>query len=86
MRTHSLLDALMPQIRQKVLAATVLQPEKSWYLRELAEFLKVALSGVKPFCRRIAGDIVAGGSRPKAQGKASFPGYCAPEQEAISDW
>ncbi len=47
MRTNLLLDTLMPQTRQTILAATVLHPEKSWYLRELAEFLHVSPSSLQ---------------------------------------
>ncbi len=47
MRTNVLLDTLMPQTRQKILAATILHPEKSWYLRELAEFLHVTPSSIQ---------------------------------------
>jgi hypothetical protein len=37
MRNSSVLTALFPQVRQGVLAATLTQPEKWWYLSELAE-------------------------------------------------
>ncbi len=47
MRTISLLDTLMPSTRQNILAATVLHPDKSWYLRELAEFLSVSPSSLQ---------------------------------------
>ncbi len=47
MRTISLLDTLMPSTRQNILAATVLHPDKSWYLRELAEFLNVSPSSLQ---------------------------------------
>ncbi len=39
MRNSSVLTALFPQVRQGVLAATLTQPEKWWYLSELAERL-----------------------------------------------
>src|SRR3990167_8587032 len=47
MRKSSSLDALMPNVRQQVLAATVLQPMRSWYLSELAEFLHVTPSSLQ---------------------------------------
>ncbi len=47
MRTTSLLDTLMPSTRQNILAATVLHPKKSWYLRELAKFLNVSPSSLQ---------------------------------------
>lgn len=37
MRTSSVLNALFPQVRQAVLAATLTQPDKWWYLTELAD-------------------------------------------------
>jgi hypothetical protein len=36
MRKSSVLTALFPHVRQGVLAATLAQPEKWWYLSELA--------------------------------------------------
>jgi predicted nucleotidyltransferase len=36
MRTSPILEALFPDIRAKILAALLLQPEKKWYLTELA--------------------------------------------------
>ncbi len=47
MHTNLMLNTLMPQTRQKILAATVLHPEKSWYLRELADFLNVTPSSIQ---------------------------------------
>src|SRR6266446_6711276 len=32
MRKSPILDALFPEVRQEILAATLLSPEKSWYL------------------------------------------------------
>jgi predicted nucleotidyltransferase len=37
----------MPEIRQRILEVTLSRPEKLWYLRELAEFLKVAPSSLQ---------------------------------------
>jgi uncharacterized protein len=42
-----MLDPLMSKTCQRLLAATVLHPDKSWYLRELAEFLDVAPSTIQ---------------------------------------
>jgi DNA-binding transcriptional ArsR family regulator len=39
MRNSPILDALFPKIRAKILAALLLQPEKRWYLTELAHYL-----------------------------------------------
>ena len=44
MRKSPELDALLPQTRQQVLSATLLQPERWWYLSELAQFLHVTPS------------------------------------------
>jgi predicted nucleotidyltransferase len=41
------LDTLFPKTRQAVLAATVLQPARSWYLRELAAHLGVRPSSLQ---------------------------------------
>lgn len=47
MRKFPALDALMPRLRQQLLAATTLQPDRSWYLTELAQFLNVAPSSLQ---------------------------------------
>jgi len=44
MRKSPELDALLPRTRQQVLAATLLQPDRWWYLSELAQFLQVTPS------------------------------------------
>ena len=46
MRNSTLLDALFPETRQQVLAATLMQPEKWWYLSDLAEYTGLAISGI----------------------------------------
>lgn len=47
MRNSSLLDALFPQVRQGVLAATLTQPDKWWYLSELADRLSTSPSSLQ---------------------------------------
>jgi predicted nucleotidyltransferase len=47
MRKSSALDALFPSVRGGVLAATLTQPDKWWYLSELAEFLKTTPSSLQ---------------------------------------
>ena len=42
-----ILDALFPAIRQQILAATLLEPEKSWYLTELASHLGTSPSSLQ---------------------------------------
>jgi predicted nucleotidyltransferase len=41
------LDSLFPSVRQRVLAATLSQPEKWWYLSELASFLHTRPSSLQ---------------------------------------
>ena len=47
MRIFRPLDALLSRTQQGVLAATVLQPEKEWYLSDLARHLKVRPSSIQ---------------------------------------
>ena len=47
MRKSPILDALFPDIRQKLLAVTLLSPEKWWYLSELATHLGTSPSSLQ---------------------------------------
>ena len=47
MRRSLILDALFPAVRQNILEATVLSPEKSWFLSELAEHLGTSPSSLQ---------------------------------------
>ncbi len=47
MRNSATLEALFPKTRQGVLAATLSQPEKWWFLSELAEFLGTTPSSLQ---------------------------------------
>jgi hypothetical protein len=47
MRKSLVLDALFPAIRQQILAATLLEPEKWWYLTELASHLGTSPSSLQ---------------------------------------
>jgi predicted nucleotidyltransferase len=47
MRNASALSALFPQVRQGVLAATLTQPDKWWYLSELADRLDTSPSSLQ---------------------------------------
>jgi predicted nucleotidyltransferase len=47
MRRSPIIDALFPEIRGKILAATLNRPEKSWYLSELSAFLHTQLSSLQ---------------------------------------
>jgi predicted nucleotidyltransferase len=47
MRKSLVLDALFPAIRQQILAATLLEPQKWWYLTELASHLGTSPSSLQ---------------------------------------
>jgi predicted nucleotidyltransferase len=47
MRNSPLLDALFPEVRQELLAATLLSPEKWWYMSELASHLGTSPSSLQ---------------------------------------
>ena len=47
MRNVRTLDALLPKTRQGILAATLVQPEKAWYVAELARRLGVPSSSLQ---------------------------------------
>ena len=47
MRKTAALDALFPTVRGNVLAATLTQPDRWWYLSELAQFLRTTPSSLQ---------------------------------------
>src|SRR5713101_5352181 len=47
LRKSRALDALISRTKQQILAATLLQPERSWYLMELARHLQVRPSSLQ---------------------------------------
>jgi DNA-binding transcriptional ArsR family regulator len=47
MRNLRILDALLPKTRQGILAATLVQPEKAWYVSELARRMGVPSSSLQ---------------------------------------
>ena len=47
MRNTSILDALIPRTRQGILAALLIQPEKPWYVSELARRMGVPSSSLQ---------------------------------------
>jgi predicted nucleotidyltransferase/AraC-like DNA-binding protein len=55
MRKSSILDTLFPEVRQEILAATLLAPEKSWYLSELAAHLETSPSSLQRELEALAG-------------------------------
>jgi DNA-binding transcriptional ArsR family regulator len=46
-RNSPLLDGLLTEVKQQVLAAIFLFPDRSWYLHELARHLKIPVSSVQ---------------------------------------
>lgn len=55
MRSSSLLDALINRTRQRILGATMLQPNRSWYLLELARHLQLRPSSLQRELRQLTG-------------------------------
>ena len=47
MRKRNPIDALFPKIRQSILAATYTQPERWWFMSELASFIKTTPSSLQ---------------------------------------
>ncbi|HEV2494438.1 MAG TPA: nucleotidyltransferase domain-containing protein [Terriglobia bacterium] len=66
MRTCADLDALFPKTRQAILVATLLQPSRWWYMRELARHLGVPPSSLQ---RELDSLARAGILRRKREGK-----------------
>jgi predicted nucleotidyltransferase len=57
MRNTPALDALLPKTRQGILAATLVQPEKAWYVSEIARRMGVPSSSLQRELR----DLTAAG-------------------------
>jgi len=66
MRASVDLDALFPKTRQAILAATLLQPSRWWYMRELARHLGVPPSSLQ---RELDSLARAGILRQRREGK-----------------
>jgi DNA-binding transcriptional ArsR family regulator len=69
MRKSRALDALFPRIRQALLAATVLHPERWWYLSDLAKHLGVRPSSLQ---RELAAMVDAGILRSRREGNRVY--------------
>lgn len=69
MRKTSLLDHLLPKIRQAILAATILQPEHWWYMSDLAKHLDVTPSSLQ---RELASLVEAGILRKRQDGNRVY--------------
>jgi predicted nucleotidyltransferase len=69
MRKSSALESLFPRVRGGVLAATLTQPDKWWYLSELAEFLRTTPSSLQ---RELKALVAAGILQPRREGTRSY--------------
>src|SRR5262249_60277305 len=69
MRTSSILPALFPAVRQEILAATLLSPERSWYLSELAAHLKTSPSSLP---RELEALAKSGNLKRRQQGRRIY--------------
>jgi len=70
MRTERSIGALFPKTRQAILAATFLEPEKWWYMRELARHLRLTPSSLQ----RELDHLVRGGIQSQAEELLEKPG------------
>lgn len=69
MRKRNTLDALFPEIRAGVLSATLLQPERWWFMTELARHLETTPSSLQ----RELGSLVGAGLLERRQdGRRSY--------------
>lgn len=69
MRNIRSLDALLPKTRQGILAAMLLQPEKAWYVSELARRMGVPSSSLQRELRNLA---EAGILKSHRQGRMAY--------------
>lgn len=69
MRTSPILTALFPAVRQEILAATLLSPERSWYLSELAAHLKTSPSSLQ---RELEALAASGILQRKQEGRRTY--------------
>jgi uncharacterized protein len=69
MRNSSVLTALFPQVRQGVLAATLGQPDKWWYLSELADHLRTTPSSLQ---RELSSLVASGVLSHRREGTRAY--------------
>jgi DNA-binding transcriptional ArsR family regulator len=69
MRNNSLLDVLLPKTRQGILAAMFVQPEKAWYVSELARRMGVPSSSLQRELQDLTG---AGVLKSHRQGRMVY--------------
>lgn len=81
------IDALFPKIRQNVLAATYSQPEKWWYMSELASFINASPSSLQRELKTLVESGILrsrrDGNRLYLQAERDSPIF-APLQELLS--
>jgi len=78
MRNSPILEALFPKVRQGVLAATFSQPEKWWYLSELADRLATAPSSLQ---RELSSLVASGILAHRREGTRAY--YRAETQSPV---
>ena len=69
MRNKSAIDSLLPKVRQGILAATVLHPERWWYLSDLARHLHTTPSSLQ---RELTSLVGAGILRRRQEGRQVY--------------
>jgi predicted nucleotidyltransferase len=69
MRSKTVLDVLFPKTRQAVLATTLMDPAREWYLSDLARHLKVPPSSLQ---RELASLVEAGILRRRQDGNRAY--------------
>jgi len=69
MRTTVSVDVLFPKTRQSILAATLGEPHRWWYMRELARHLRLTPSSLQ---RELASLVRAGILLQKREGKHAY--------------
>lgn len=69
MRTKPLVDALFPKTRQAVLAATLMHPQRWWFLADLARYIGVTPSSLQ---REMVSLVQAGILLRRQEGKQVY--------------
>ena len=76
MRKKNPIDALFPKIRQNILAATYNQPEKWWFMSELASFIETAPSSLQRELNTLVESGILRSRRDGRSGRwAAAPGH-----------
>src|SRR5947209_4492610 len=69
MRTSPALEALFPKVRQGILAATFLSPDRWWYLSELAAYLRTTPSSLQ---RELKSLVASGILQERRDGRRAY--------------